>query len=221
VSYLAAHAYDDDFRKYRLGGPYHWKWYLTDFDGYRGFVTKILAELPREGSLLDIGCGDGLMSYACWLRGMSVYGIDSNDLAIDLANVVCADAVSGNYDAAFRSAGGVIADSLRTSQAPRSTDRPAFACRSAFDLGAGDDADYALCIEVIEHVPEPERLLAKIHALIRNCAIITTPDGTGMTPGPYDHQIWTPDGFHRFLDGYHFEPLDLRAGTIAVKLFKD
>lgn len=221
MSDLSSHTYDDDFRKYRLGGPYHWKWYLTDFDSYRAFVTKIIAELPHDGSLLDIGCGDGLMSFACWRHGLSVHGIDNNELAIDLANMVCADAAAGTHDAAFLSAGGVIADSLRMPPGGCAIDPPTFACRSAFDLHTSDGADYALCIEVIEHVPEPDRLLAQIHSLIRNYAIITTPDGTDTTPGPYDHQIWTPDGFHKFLDGYRFEPLDLRAGTIAVKLFKN
>lgn len=213
----------DEFRKYEIGGAYHWKWYLADYLGYRAFVRAIMAALPASGRLLDIGCGDGLMSFAAFRRGLSVSGIDNNDLAIGLARIVCADALAGKFDAAFRSVGDAVPspEAKAGTGAYASNGDLAFACRSAFDLDEDGTYDCAICVEVIEHVAEPAALLAKIHRAIRNFAIITTPDGTGETPGPYDHQLWTPDSFGDFLGGYRFERLDLRPGTIAVKLFKE
>ena len=214
---------NDEFRKYEIGGAYHWKWYLADYLGYRTFVRNIMAELPNAGRVLDIGCGDGLMSFASFRRGLSVIGIDNNELAVGLAEIVCADAVAGKFEAAFQ----VVCEAALSGDAQaRMSVRAAegelsFTCRSAFDLDEDGAYDCALCVEVIEHVAEPAALLAKIHRAIRNFAIITTPDGTGETPGPYDHQIWTPQAFYDFLDGYRFEALDLRSGTIAVKLFRN
>ncbi len=213
----------DEFRKYEIGGAYHWKWYLTDYLGYRAFVRAIMDELPSSGRLLDIGCGDGLMSFAAFRRGLSVSGIDNNDLAIGLARIVCADALAGKFDGAFRSVGDDVPSpeaQARMGACAAGGDL-AFACRSAFDLDEDGVYDCAICVEVIEHVAEPAVLLAKIQRAIRTFAIITTPDGTGQTPGPYDHQLWTPDSFGDFLHGYRFERLDLRPGTIAVKLFKE
>ena len=213
---------DESFAKYRIGGAYHWKWYLVDFDGYRQFVDNIVGCLPRSGSVLDIGCGDGLMSYMFFRHGLDTVGIDSNEFAIRIADKISAEAAAGIYDAAMAK---VMATKTgrQGSQFSGGLGDPelSFSCRSAYDLDEENKYDFAVCAEVIEHAEHPGRMLKNIHKVIRRFAIITTPDGTDEEPGPYDHQIWTPESFAEFLSGYNFETLDLRKGTIAVKLYKE
>ena len=78
---------------------------------------------------------------------------------------------------------------------------------------------------MIEHLEFPEQLLEKVRHAIRKYAIITTPngllpDGTMDKPDSYDYHVWSPETFAELLDGYNFEFLDLKPGTIAVKLYK-
>ncbi len=194
---------DDEFRKYALGGAYHWTWYQVDYAGYRGFVDRIEALLPTQGSLLDVGCGDGLMSYRFFRRGPRVTGIDNNSRAIELARKVCSETLLRSPGLALRAKQGELQ----------------FACRAVEEIDEEGAYDVAVCAEVIEHVERPAELVAALRRAVRHYAIITTPDGTGQQLGPYDHNLWTPESFEEFLAGYRFEWLDLRPGTIAVKLF--
>lgn len=196
---------DDEFRKYEIGGAYHWTWYQVDYAGYRRFVDRIEALLPTQGSLLDVGCGDGLMSYRFFRRGLLVTGIDNNSRAIELARKVCGETVLHSPGLGLRAKLGELQ----------------FACRGVEEIDEDRAYDVAVCAEVIEHVERPAELVAMLRRAVRHYAIITTPDGTGQEPGPYDHNLWTPESFGDFLAGYRFEPLDLRPGTIAVKLLVD
>jgi 2-polyprenyl-3-methyl-5-hydroxy-6-metoxy-1,4-benzoquinol methylase len=86
--------------------------------------------------------------------------------------------------------------------------------------------DYAICTEVIEHVEEPLELLNYVHRAIRKFAIITTlngllPDGSIDKPGTYDYSVWTTKTFAELLSDYNYEFLNLREGTISIKLHKE
>jgi 2-polyprenyl-6-hydroxyphenyl methylase / 3-demethylubiquinone-9 3-methyltransferase len=96
---------------------------------------------PFEGrSLLDIGCGGGLVSESMARLGFRVTGIDASAGAIEGARTH-AQAVGLNID--YRTA---VAESLAE---------------------AGESFDAVLALEVIEHVADSEALLASIGALTR------------------------------------------------------
>ena len=76
------------FDKYDRMGAYHWRAYHDGEDPvYRRHVDKVVELLgPGEGrTLLDVGCGDGLISAQLADAGFTVTGIDIEPTAIRIA----------------------------------------------------------------------------------------------------------------------------------------
>ena len=216
------------FIKYDIGGAYHWKWYLLNFDDYRDFTNGILDLYPDPGRILDIGCGDGLISYLFFRLGFDVVGFDTSETAIQLANLVSKMAINDRMGADISAVHGTAYTAGNQDILSKRLIQNAlqFRKQSIYDINEENDYDYAICSEVIEHVERPLDLLKNIHNAIRKFAIITTPDGTlpdGSIdkPGAYDYHILTPKTFADLLLGYNYEFINLRAGTISIKLFKD
>lgn len=70
-----------EFTKYDERGAYHWEEYAnknTEYSKYVDVVTDWVTERP----VLDVGCGDGLITY---LFGETSLGVDDNQTAIKLA----------------------------------------------------------------------------------------------------------------------------------------
>jgi SAM-dependent methyltransferase len=90
-----------EFLKYRLEGDYHW----VQFESpcvYRDHVLKVI-DWIKEKKVLDIGCGDGLIT-----SKIGAKGIDTDEEGIRLAQthgvpseVMSAYDVKGKYDAVF------------------------------------------------------------------------------------------------------------------------
>ncbi|HEC66369.1 hypothetical protein LCGC14_2829340 [marine sediment metagenome] len=75
-----------DYPKYRKKGDIHWKWYLGGNVWYTCLVNESVAQFRGlRGTLLDVGCGDGLSSYILSCRGFRVMGIDSEPKGIEIA----------------------------------------------------------------------------------------------------------------------------------------
>jgi SAM-dependent methyltransferase len=53
-----------------------------DVDGPQPAMTKLLAELPAEGPVLDLGCGSGDLALFLARQGLEVLGIDFVEVAI-------------------------------------------------------------------------------------------------------------------------------------------
>jgi len=66
------------FDKYENKGAYHWKQY-NRHSGYRLHVKKVLSWV-RKGRTLDVGAGDGLITYL-----LKATGIDDNEIAVGFA----------------------------------------------------------------------------------------------------------------------------------------
>ncbi|MCX6701996.1 MAG: class I SAM-dependent methyltransferase [Candidatus Zambryskibacteria bacterium] len=74
------------FDKYEKWGAYHWNWIGRGSEHwYNKMVALNLNEFPPTGSVLDIGCGDGVTCKLLKDKGLEVTGFDSNEDAVNFA----------------------------------------------------------------------------------------------------------------------------------------
>ena len=156
-----------------------------------GFHASLdeLWERARPESLLDIGCGEGVLT-----RGWAERLGDGRVVGIDLD------------DAKLRA-------EWSSRQRPNLEFRAEEATRLSF---ADDEFDMATAIEVLEHVPEPETTLAEMARVARRWLLVSVPreplwrglnmargaywGALGNTPGHVNH--WSKRGFVELLERY-------------------
>jgi len=183
-----------EFDKYQKRGAYHWDWYATNKFNYRDYAQRALRFIPNPGKLLDIGCGDGLISYLFYTAGFNVTGIEPNRIAIQLGyREIVRRTVKESPLSRFQF--------LLSGGAKRYLDKKGirFYQQSIEEISSSQQFKYAICLEVIEHVPYPKVMINKILELVESTAIISTPNGEFNKPSEYDHQFWTPSEFINLL----------------------
>lgn len=75
-----------EYNKYDKKGDIHWQWYLNNTNtGYKSLVNDSLKYFTEKGTVLDIGCGDGLPAYILAVRKFDVMGIDPNASGLTIA----------------------------------------------------------------------------------------------------------------------------------------
>ncbi len=117
------------------------------------FITDVLQkELPANAEILDVGCGNGVISRALGAKGFNVRGIDVSEKAIDKAKALNY-IPNVNFEAV--SAEKFVAD--------------------------GNRYHAIICSEVLEHLNEPDKLLQVLHQILYNdgVLIVTVPNGNG------------------------------------------
>jgi SAM-dependent methyltransferase len=117
------------------------------------FIIEVLKQnLPVGGVVLDVGCGNGVISRSLGAQGFNVYGIDISTKTIQKAS-----ALNKFPNVKFEaiSAEQLVADGKRY--------------------------DAVICSEVLEHLKEPSGLLSVLyHSLNKNGKlIVTVPNGRG------------------------------------------
>jgi len=144
------------FEKYESRGAYHWEQISRSVRRHNAFTSAryevILSALGKvQGQLLlDIGGGDGTLSYLIAERGAQTVTIDTAQMALRFAQ--------GEF-VRRRMTARTVAASAYTMPFPTGT----------FDAAA--------CSDVIEHVQLPERLLAEAARVLRPGGrfVLTTP----------------------------------------------
>jgi ubiquinone biosynthesis O-methyltransferase len=117
------------------------------------FIANVLkGSLPANGRILDVGCGNGVISRHLGRLGYNVLGVDVSDKTIEMAKAI---------------------DPMPN---------VVFMKKSAEELVAsGEKYDAVICSEVLEHLDNPDSLLKVLAASLTDNGklIITVPNGNG------------------------------------------
>jgi 2-polyprenyl-3-methyl-5-hydroxy-6-metoxy-1,4-benzoquinol methylase len=117
------------------------------------FIANVLkTSLPSTAKILDVGCGNGVITRHLGRLGFNVLGIDVSDKTIEKARVI---------------------DPMPNVQ---------FMQKSAEELVAsGEKYDAVICSEVLEHLNDPGKLLNVLYQTLADNGklIVTVPNGNG------------------------------------------
>lgn len=174
-----------EFKKYAQSGAYHWQ--LDSCNPLKGnaFVKARYDECVRlltqeTGSLkglrvLDVGCGDGVLTWRLSQAGAHACGVDLSEIAIRYAR----------------------------QQHARYKSDAEFFVSSCYDMPFPEGHfDAIISSEVIEHVQEPQKLLSEINRVLKRdgVAIISTPVRFTEHPADKMHVTeWFPSEFQRLV----------------------
>ncbi len=172
--------------------------YLRDLV-VRHFAVDPSTILPLTGlSVLDIGCGGGLLAEPLARLGGRVTGIDP---------------APGNIEVASRHAGeSDVAIDYRSATAETLVE-------------AGETFDVVLALEVVEHVPQPEVFIATACALVRpgGLFVLSTLNRTAKSfvlaiVGAEYVLRWLPRGTHRWNQFLTPEEITVPIRTAGLKV---
>ena len=157
-----------EFSKYRQRGAYHWREVsrhpLRGWSYTRSRVAWVVRACGASRRVLEIGCGDAAILGQLARQGKTVTGVDSDATALELARGIF-------------SAQGLTG-----------------AFHAELSAVAGQRFDTVVLAEVLEHVDEPDALLATIAGLLEpgGRLVLTTP--IRLLERPLDvhhvHEFW-------------------------------
>lgn len=179
-----------EFNKYDKHGAYHWNWYKYNIHKYRDYAFQTISYFPKKGKLLDVGCGDGLISYLFFQKGFCVTGIDVNRKAIELAWTEIEKRYFIRHWFSY-----LHAKTISSTKSILKSKGISLQCISINDFPDTEDFDFTICMEVIEHIPNPTEVIDKIKSVTREYIVFSTPNGEYCQPGDEDYQFWTAKEF--------------------------
>ena len=185
-----------DYPKYRKTGDVHWKWYMSGNVWYSCLVNDSVAQFRGlRGTLLDVGCGDGVSSYKLACNGFRVTGIDPEEKGIEIAS-------SKMKHLKFRGYVITVEDYVKN---------------------AGE-FDYLYSLNTIEHCEDPT-VFIKLMDSIKEFAIIVTDNAHASKGNhPYHTMEFTPETLAELFKDFKTEPFEFSdAGTnkhfIGIKVY--
>lgn len=140
-------------------------------------ILKYLGDI-KNITILDIGCGDGALTYLLCKKEADVIGIDNSELGLEFAKKYLSNK---GFD-------------------------PQFILTSGYETTLKDDSvDCVVLSEIIEHVQHPEKLLSEARRVLRpgGKIIISTP--YRLTEKPIDKfhvKEYYPNELKNILDKY-------------------
>lgn len=187
------------FGKYKQYGAYHWEIFSRDprrhdlFTAARYQAILDCGDIRPGLALLDLGCGDGALTYLAWLRnknGITV-GVEPNRLGRELS------------EQKLSSMGADIGLFESSDKIP------------------SESQDLILCADVIEHVQGDTDLLKEIYRMLKPGGRVAISTPVRLTDSPTDPEHvreYSPEEF-RGLVGSVFQVSDQRFSS-SVRLMK-
>ena len=125
---------------------------IADIKRLQFIIETLKNKLPENAVVLDVGCGNGVISRSLGFYGFNVYGIDVSKKAIEKAKQL-------------NSLTNVKFDLLSAEQL----------------VAEGKKYNAVICSEVLEHLFEPEKLLNVLYQSLSDdgILIVTVPNGKG------------------------------------------
>jgi ubiquinone/menaquinone biosynthesis C-methylase UbiE len=187
------------FDKYERYGPYHWREIQRNPFRHNAVLTARYQMLlrtmdSRAQRILDVGCGDGTLTFRVAARGARVWGIDDAQLPLQLA----------------------LAEFARHPVA----DPPRLLRADARGLPFLDASfDCVILADVIEHIDAPEAVIEEVHRVLQpgGQLLITTPRRKENAPvNEYHCHEFTARELEKLLDRWFddarvemFQPLSV------------
>jgi SAM-dependent methyltransferase len=183
------------FGKYERFGAYHWREIEPVPTRHNAVLTaryRVLLDAmdPNAHRVLDIGCGDGTLTFQLAQRSNRVWGVDDSLLPLRLAR--------GQFERRPRR------------RAPLVTN--ADARRLPFPDAA---FDCVVLADVIEHIDAPEAVMNEAHRVLRpgGQILLTTPRRQGATPAHEYH-------CHEYTGAELGDLLQRRFGDVQIRVFQ-
>lgn len=125
---------------------------IADAKRLQFIIDTLKTRLPEQAVVLDVGCGNGVISRGVGRQGFNVYGIDVSDKAIEKARQLN-DMPNVKFDV-------VSAEQL---------------------VAEGKKYNAIICSEVLEHLNNPGSLLQVLYQSLADngVLIVTVPNGNG------------------------------------------
>jgi 2-polyprenyl-3-methyl-5-hydroxy-6-metoxy-1,4-benzoquinol methylase len=159
------------------------KWLMKNFESH---IEDLLKQISPE-SIHEVGCGEGFWVLHWRKKGFKIRGSDFSSLVIDIA---------------------------KKNAEQMGADPNLFSVRSIEELNPKEDsAECILCLEVLEHLEEPEFALEKLKSLEARLYVFSVPQepvwrilnvlrgkyltSFGNTPGHLQH--WSRGQFVKFI----------------------
>lgn len=184
------------FDKYGSRGSMHWNEMTSRdprvFNAFQqaryDWVLRLSGDV-RGRKILDLGCGDGCLVYLLAKKGGQVTGVDNDELGIKFAGE--------NLAARLKN--------LKNSYK--------FVCSSVYNLPFPENSfDLVISSEVIEHLQEPDRMLAEARRVLKTSGkvILTTPYRLTEKPSDHNHvKEYYPEELKKIV-GEYFTDVDFK-----------
>jgi 2-polyprenyl-3-methyl-5-hydroxy-6-metoxy-1,4-benzoquinol methylase len=176
------------FNKYDIKGAYHWKDISknplrcnSSVKARYNYCIKLLENSLgslKNKKILDIGCGDGVLSYLLWLKGAKVFGSDPSNTGVEIAINMHQKL---NTDVVFE-------------------------CNESYSYFGNDMFDGIVCSDVIEHVQKPDFLLKQIKKQLKINGVGLLSTNLRHTKEPLDimHvQEWFEEDFIQMIEQHY------------------
>ena len=149
----------------------------TDIKRLKFIIEFLQQHIPPGGSVLDVGCGNGIISHSVGKRGFDVFGIDISEKAIEKA------------------------------MSKNNLPNVKFAVMSAEEFSTGKTYDAVICSEVLEHVFELDATLKEINRVMKSGSniLITCPFVWNEHEVPFDYARYSRFALKDILNRNGFE----------------